>query len=424
VLGLWAHVRWRHERWAPGRFLGPLGIAVAFLGGESAVGGVAYWLSYDLFGPAPRGDEAAGSTRARLLAMLPVALIAVAYVIIYKAFGFGVRGSGAYIDPGGNPGEFLLALLWRAPTLLGDFFTGFSADASSVLPHAPLAVLGLVATAAMVVLHRSLREHYLPGERAALRWLLPGALLGLLVSSGGFLGSRLLFFPGIGGSLLIAVMLRAATRKLAARAPGTRLLGLRAARGALIAIHLVFAPLLILNQENMVRGFAEQNAAVARSAEVYGQSPGHVVVVWASDPMLNFYPPTVIIFDALPHPENTWHVLSSSKGAQQVTRTGPRTLRVKSLDIPMLQGAFDQVFYSPKTQFHEGQRFDAQGLSITVMATKGGAPTEIEARFDLPLDDPSLFLVAWLDGKLRRITLPREGESLHIDWSPGPYMIF
>ncbi len=424
VLALTAHLRYRQEGWSPGRVLGPLGLVAAFLCGEAAVGALSYWLAYDLFGPAPRTKEGGYDTRSRLLAALPAVVILGAYTVAYKTFGFGVRGSGAYIEPGANPLDFLLALSWRAPALLGDFFTGLSADATAIFPKAPFVALGLVSTAAMALLYRALRAHVAEEERVALRWLLPGALGGLLISCGGFLGTRLLFFPSIGGAVLIAVLLRAAGRRLAARAPDTRLLGLRAARGALILVHLLAPPLLLLNQSTMITGFAREGAEAARSAEIRGPEPGHVVVVWASDPMVNFYPPTVIIFDAIPHPGNTWHQLSTAKGAQEVTRSGPRSLRIKSLEIPMLQGAFDQVFYSPRTRFHEGQRFQVEGLSITVVATKDGAPTEIEARFDLPLDDPSLHLVAWLDGKLRKIPLPREGESLHIDWTPGPYQLF
>jgi hypothetical protein len=424
VLGLVALIRHRQEGFRPGLWLAPLGLLVALLCGESAVGATAYFIAYVLLGPASPDRPEASSTRARLLATLPFVALLGVYASIYKTLGFGVKGSDAYVDPTSSPLDFLRTLAFRVPALLGDFLAGFSSDLAILLPPAAFVITGLVATLLVALLARALSATITPGERSALRWLLPGALISLMLSTGGFLGSRLLFFPSIGGALLIAVLLRASTRRIGEGISRGRRIGLQITRGALVFIHLILGPLSIQNQLLFIRQLSQKGLEVAHCPALAGATQDHVVMVWASDPLVFLYPTTILIADLPPGSTNLWHPLSTSKGSQLVTRTGPSSLRIDSLDIPMLQGSFDRVFYRSSRRFQVGETVALRGTTITVVAEKDGAPTAIEASFDRPLDDPKLRLLAWVNGRLERLSFPAGAAPLRVDWSPGPFGFF
>jgi hypothetical protein len=51
-----------------------------------------------------------------------------------------------------------------------------------------------------------------------------------------------------------------------------------------------------------------------------------------------------------------------------------------------------------------------------VLAVDDIGPTRVEFRFDRPLDDPSLRFLGWLDGGLRRISMPEVGGSVDLPW--------
>ncbi|HEX9007142.1 MAG TPA: hypothetical protein VF889_07600, partial [Bacteroidota bacterium] len=90
VATLLAHDRWRRDAWRPGSVLGPLLLLLSLLAGEMALGTCAYLVAYAAF-----ADPAA--RRARLLTLLPFAVVAVGWLGAYTLMGYGTRGSGFYV---------------------------------------------------------------------------------------------------------------------------------------------------------------------------------------------------------------------------------------------------------------------------------------------------------------------------------------
>src|SRR5439155_6623597 len=85
--------------------------AVSLGAGESALAIVAYLAAHALW-----LDR--GRVRERFLALAPYAVIVVAWRVLYGHLGYGVAGSGIYLDPGSQPVEFLTAAGTRLPFLL------------------------------------------------------------------------------------------------------------------------------------------------------------------------------------------------------------------------------------------------------------------------------------------------------------------
>jgi hypothetical protein len=108
-----AHDRWRREGWQPGRWLGPLVFAVSLCAGESAIAILAYIAAHALW-----LDR--GSWRERIIALAPYGILLVAWRIAYAHMGYGVAGSGIYLDPGADPIGFFGAAVPRIAYLLQD----------------------------------------------------------------------------------------------------------------------------------------------------------------------------------------------------------------------------------------------------------------------------------------------------------------
>jgi hypothetical protein len=53
-------------------------------------------------------------------------------------------------------------------------------------------------------------------------------------------------------------------------------------------------------------------------------------------------------------------------------------------------------------------------MEATVLAAGEHGPSRVRFRFDRSLDDPSLTLLAWHDGRLRRVDPPPVGGTIEI----------
>jgi len=57
---------------------------------------------------------------------------------------------------------------------------------------------------------------------------------------------------------------------------------------------------------------------------------------------------------------------------------------------------------------------------VRVGPLRDGLPYRLEARLDRTLDDPSIALLAWRNGKIERIAASELSGGVDIPWSPGP----
>jgi hypothetical protein len=77
-------------------------------------------------------------------------------------------------------------------------------------------------------------------------------------------------------------------------------------------------------------------------------------------------------------------------------------------------------------QFHlpVGYEVSQCDATIRVAAVRNGNPYRLDIRLNTTLDDPQLALIAWQDGKIRRIAPQELEQGLTISWSAGPMHIF
>ena len=287
LLAFWCHVRGRDDGWRPGRWLAPAAVAVGLFGGEMALGAVALIGAWELFGRRNR-------LPARLLAVIPFAVLAVVYLGGYVAMDYGARGSGAYTGPSGGLAN-AATVARHFLILVGELVAAMPADAFGLAPAAvqtAAALWAVTTTVAFLWLYRFARPFFGTEEAMVLRWMPIAAAAAALPGALALVGGRVLTLALVPSSAVVAVVLVGGVA--AARARGVRTLA-----GAFMAVvlagfvlgHFVTGPATrtIIGFE-LARLAREQHAVADRM----GPCPGVMVLVAAADPTIATYVPATL----------------------------------------------------------------------------------------------------------------------------------
>ena len=396
-----AHDRWRREGWLPGRWLGPLVFAVALGAGESALAILAYIAAHALWlDRAPWRD--------RLIALAPYGILLVAWRVAYAHLGYGVAGSGIYLDPGHDSVAFLTSAVPRVIYLLQGQLAFPWSDFASFYPVIGLAVVMLlicVATLAAIgiacarLLHRD----------ATARFFATGMVLAAVPVATTFPADRLLSFIGLGAMGLIAQLLAAAASDRAMLGDGKARRGFATAVAVLMLIvHAMLAPpLLVARSRSMVavaRVIDRADAGIPHDPSIADKT---VIILAAPSDALAGYVPIMRASRNQPRPGHLYW-LATATSAVTVTRVDDHTLRVTAPD-GLLRYEVDQMMRSPRLRpFNVGDRVALSGMQIEVTAVTGDhRPRELTAHFDRPLDDPSYVWLHWQGHTYAPIAAPR-----------------
>ncbi len=436
IVTLLAHDRWRRgahrEKLIAGA--GFAAFVLSLLASEAGLATTAYLFAYALF-----VDRA--SRRARIMSLVPYAVIVVVWRIVWTALGYGVSaGMGLYIDPLAEPIAYAMAALARIPVLLTGQFALPPADVSILLgPHyawihwlvSVVLIAGIVAIAAPV-LRRS----------ADARFWTTGMLLSLLPICATFPSDRLLGFVGIGAMALIARFLGCvwARPSLAAaqsdetesafgdavstvvydgdshpRRPLVKRRRLTTVLAAfLVFVHVIVAPVGLMARSAYPTGPQwMMDQLLVRTP--FDASIRDKTLVIVNAPMV-FYTMHLYVrraLDGLPVPRRVRN-LASGMPSMQIKRTDAVTLSVRPKDGFLYQ-IFDRLFRSPRHPLALGDRIELTGLTIVVSDMTGdGRPAEVQFRFDTPLEDESLAFLYWVDGAYAWWTPPPIGTTVEV----------
>ena len=384
-----AHDRWRREGWQPGRVLGPLVFAVSLGAGESAIAILAYIFAHALW-----LDRA--PWRERLVALAPYGIVLVAWRIAYAHMGYGVAGSGIYLDPGADPVAFVTAAVPRIAYLLqgqlafpwSDFASFYPVvGLATVMITLTIATLSVIGLACARLLHRD----------ATARFFATGMVLAAVPVATTFPADRLLSFIGLGAMGLVAQFLAAAARDRAMLGDGKpRRIFATVVAVLLLVIHGVLAPpLLVARSRSMVAVARVIDRAAAGIPSDPSIADKTVVILAAPSDALAGYVPIMRASRHQPRPAHLYW-LATATSAVTVTRVDDHTLHVTTQD-GMLRYDVDQMMRSPRLRpFRAGDRVALTGVTVEVTAvTRDGRPQDITVYFDKPLDDPSYVWLRW-----------------------------
>jgi hypothetical protein len=245
------------------------------------------------------------------------------------------------------------------------------------------------------------------------------------------LGERLVFAAGLGGSVVVATLLRDAWLLFrAGRARVAAALGL-----ALIGLpNLVLAAVALPGKTILYSRMFDGYRRVARDAEIASPVPARVVIIALDDLFaLDLLPTRAFEQQRTPDelrplargepsgrggPDRLGElgggILSVASASHRLRRTGPDTLELSTPDGTLLDGAWPSLFRDPSLPLPRGSVVRTSYMTATVLDDRAGRPTRVSFQFTRPLDDPSLIFLVFRQGGLRRLTIPPEGGVVEL----------
>lgn len=404
LLLLSAHDRWRQSGRARWGVLALVWLALALLSGESAVAVGGYLAAYGLFlDPAVRHGAGWARYARGFAVLLPYLVVVALWRAVYSSLGFGTEGSGLYIDPVADPGDFLFRLPARMAVLLQGLVAMPDAAMWSLAP-APLSHLHL-AVAVVFLACFGIAAYPLLRRSPEARFLLAGAVLAAVPGCATLPMDRLMMYASFGGLGLVAMLLA----ELAGRARAT--VGTRLLVTILVVAHFVVAPLGLLAGTQHIR---------IMNQVLNGSNPSIPIALPTDTRVVALNTPNDLLGGSLPIHRSSrreplvqhWWWLYSGLREVTVERSDENTLVLRP-DGGYFTAPWSDIFRLPaEAPIEAGDRFALDGLEITVVAaTDAGAPLEVRFDFERPLEDDHYYFVTWRDGTYVPFTPPAVGET-------------
>jgi len=336
------------------------------------------------------------SWRSRIAALAPFGLVVVAWRVVYSTLGYGVDGSGLYLDPVRSPLRYLVSLPGRVVLLLSDQFFNFPsmfpAMAPGVVRVAVTAVLTPLVVGGAVVLWRRL------DDVPAVRFWVVGMALSLLPVAATFPMGRVLGFAGLGGAALMAMVV---ARGLAGG--GSRLVT------AIVVVHVGLASALLPVQSFITRPLTDLMFNPCDEALRGRDIAGKTVVIVNSNDLCGSFVAYRRAVDGRPQPAAV-RLLASALYDIEVEGVDAHTLEVR-IPAGMQSTDADALLRSVDDVLPLGAEVALTGTTYTIKGWNDrGLVDRIHVRFDAPLDDPSLVWLCTRDRRPADFTPPAPGE--------------
>jgi hypothetical protein len=303
----------------------------------------------------------------------------------------------------------------------------------------PLAVLGAISLAIIGIALRAVWPRLDQPEQRGVRWLAIGALLASPPFVTPFTSARLLLIISLGGSAVIAAILREGWRLKRAKgtvtiasavlgtthdalphhnataAPRFGTSALVALAWIFIVLHLAIAPAswLILTP-----GFAMLNQRVLRLADTMelddSRVAGQQVMMFNNAPSPVFAIYGAAIRTRLGHPRPAaWRPLTLVPLDGTLTRVGPCEFE---LDLQngseMFKTLPELIARDPRNRLLPGDTLRFGDFDVEILDAGEVGPTRMAFRFRAPLEDSRYVWLAWRDGGLRQFPPPPIGETV------------
>jgi hypothetical protein len=347
----------------------------------------------------------------RFLSLLPCGAVLLIWALGYKFFGFGTYGSGAYIEPLGNPIEFFRTFILRSPLLLMGQWSPFPADTGAFFSEKVAHYLSLT----LLVMLFFILIPLIRRNRTARFWSL-GMVLSLIPVSASLPSNRLLLFVGLGAMGLLAQFL-SGLMETSGNLSLSRVWRTPASVIGVIFVifHLVISPLSMPPFAYSIKWVGDFFTAPVKFV------PNDPQIVYQDLILVN--PPNYLfsvnlikplkLMEGKPVPR---YIRALAVGPVQTTiqRIDRESLKV-SIPEGLFNGLTGHLFRSSASPLIAGQEFYISGLSIKIIRSdKGRGPEEMIYRFDLPLEDPSLRWLRWEKGTYVTFSPPPLGQSITV----------
>lgn len=329
-----------------GRYiLAALVIALGLAGSEAAAAGAIYLVALEI-------------SRRRFLALVPLALVGLVYIVLYRVGHFGVAASGGYHDPIGSPIRFAIRAIVHLPFVLG----------IGLQPLIGLAIIALYAISYFTA------RPIAADDRNTLRWLVPASVVVLLIVGGsGIPSGRLLVVPDIGLAALVGVLINASRRPLA---------------WALGVLAFVVGPATALYETRTIWNRGRAAEAIAQRIDATS-GDAKVLFVVSEDPLAFLYARGVLA-DTTSR-RVCWSALAAAPS--EIRQTSERSYEVTP-SRPLVTASFETLFRGDRRPFAVGDTVNQCGATIRVAAVDAGHPTKLELTLDRARPEHVAFVIS------------------------------
>jgi hypothetical protein len=376
MLSLLAHDRWRRDQWRLGALLGPLALLAALLAGEMGVAVLGLLLAYALT------LERAGVGR-ELAALVPYVLVIIVWRVVYDALGYGVVGSGIYVDPLAEPVRWLSGMPGRALELLVYLF-GPLGRIDAAAPGRIIGAVIVVIVAAMVAARSK------AGVRRSLAFVACAVLLSLVPLTTSAPHDRLLVLATIGSCLAFGEVIAIALEHERKSVP------VQVGASVLVAIHYVLSPGASLLAASYVDRLRVSNASYPIAASLYDAELRRQSLVILHTPNLllaSLLSPSRQA-RGLNRPNFYWVLHAEPTADVEIRRVDARTLELHD-PRGWLRGPDSNLMRSSAEPFVVGDEVETLDFRLRVLEVTDGRPTRISVRFRASLVDPTMVVVTW-----------------------------
>jgi hypothetical protein len=388
--------------------------ALALGSGEGALAVVGYFVAYAIY----LDDRA---WRTKLVSFAPHGTVAALWALVYRAGGFGVRGSGMYIEPLREPAQFLAAVAKHVPLLAAADLGLPGVDLYLVVP---LAVkIGLFVSALLFLAWGATAIVRLWRVEPVARFFVVGSLLATLPATAIFPSGRLLLVPGF-GLIGLAALLGSGVLEGASWVPATGSARWLARSFAIWTCggHLLLSPLAL---QITMQQLVTLDRVAARFGRELPTSPTPTLkrIVFVNAPDTMFTPYICLARNASGEagpPRLPARLLTLAGGAREVDlrRTDEHTLIVRASGGFYRTGT-ELVTRNEDVPMRPGTKVVLTDVTIEILdATAEGIPTEASFRFDEPADSDAYLWQRWYGPRLVAVKPPPVGEHVTIPGQP------
>jgi hypothetical protein len=337
----------------------------------------------------------------------------VAWRAVYVSAGYGTSGSSLYVDPGGQPFRFLLALAERWPILFLGQWLQLPIDLWAILPRVAQLVLAVVAVTVTAVV-AALLWPLLRKQRRARFWVL-GMSLAMIPVCAAFPMDRLLVFAGIGAFGTLAMLLESVGAW--PWGPGRGARWRRGAAWLLLIVHGPIAASLLVARTAALPLWGSIFSIGAEAAPADPEVAGQTFVFVNGNDFPVVYTRLIRLVEGEPPAPRRVAQLGAMTTVNTLHREDERTLVMTSRG-GFLARHIDRLLASPERGFFVGERIERPDYVAEIRSlTSDGRPSVVAFRFRTPLEHHSLRWLYWNNAKLVELTLPAVGKSAVVEGS-------
>ncbi len=401
LLSLLAWLRWLRERRLLFLVLSLAALAVAMGSKESAAAAPLGLAILGILMPDGRaGPVRDGELGARLRGMwrstacwLPPLLLLGVYLVLYRAMGLGGMNSLFYVDPFSDPGRFVSHMAAHMPIM---WLAALSPVPPSVVLFqpdlfVPLAACGVLVAVAFLIALLPLRRNKL------VVWAFLMFLGALVPQMGTDAGERLLYFPMVFGSILLAhVAARIAplALRLYVSSPAPPLFTRTMGWWAMAAVLLPGVVLSAVMPFVYLPSLEQPSNDVATVADHLDGRDQAVILVNGPNPFITLYVNDVLTWRR-GIPTEVW-LLAAPNAKMSLERVGDASFELRADRSGWLTNIFARIVRT-ESVLKRGAVYDRKFFSATLLELTGSKKDVLAVRFDMkqPLDDPGVVFFQW-----------------------------